>query len=182
MEKLLSLKDLVNLSDQATGYTKARILNKTDAFSAPPMSAQSFFDAFPEVLPKGFKMANSSRFANISMMEFFINLWDAQADTHRDPHHGLLVVSAGGKTIRMAPPPDDANPAIKAYMDPDRDGYYNCNPHDPEELEQLGAFQWYPAVHLGPGDALFIPNGWLHAIKTEPGTVAFSIMVEPPLQ
>ena len=67
-------------------------------------------------------------------------------------------------------------------MDPDRAGYYNCNPHDPEKLKQQEAFQWYSAVHLGPGDALFIPSGWLHAIVTEPRTVAFSVWVEPPLQ
>ena len=32
---------------------------------------------------------------------------------------------------------------------------------------------------LGPGDAFYIPAGWLHSIQSDKDTVALAIFVEP---
>lgn len=44
--------------------------------------------------------------------------------------------------------------------------------------DNRGGIEDWEKIYMVPGSALFIPKGWLHCIKSEPGSLALSIQVE----
>ncbi len=89
-------------------------------------------------------------------------LWIGPAGTHTrahfDPHNVLLVQVQGRKRVRLAPPPP---PEAATTLD----GWY-----------LRGALEDAQDVELGPGDALFLPAGWLHEVRALAPSITLSLL------
>ncbi|KAL6781185.1 hypothetical protein ACKKBG_A10150 [Auxenochlorella protothecoides x Auxenochlorella symbiontica] len=97
-----------------------------------------------------------------------INLWASLNRTasslHYDPYCNLLVVICGRKTVRLTPP--TADPTLRVH--PVWSDSLNHADADLARSPRLPV----TCVSLGPGDALFIPEGTWHSVVSTPGTLA----------
>lgn len=83
-----------------------------------------------------------------------VSLWAGPKGTrtrpHFDPHNVLLLQVEGEKRVRLSPRP---SPAMAGRFD----GYYLRGDLDPS-IDRI--FD----VHLGAGEALFVPAAWIHEV------------------
>uniref|UniRef100_A0A1D2A8S6 JmjC domain-containing protein n=1 Tax=Auxenochlorella protothecoides TaxID=3075 RepID=A0A1D2A8S6_AUXPR len=97
-----------------------------------------------------------------------INLWASLNRTasslHYDPYCNLLVVVCGRKTVRLTPP--TADPTLRAHP-----VWSDSLNHADADLARSPRLPM-TCVSLGPGDALFIPEGTWHSVASTPGTLA----------
>ena len=89
------------------------------------------------------------------------------ASLHYDSLHGLLCVATGSKTVTLAPP------SATALLDPAPPGGESAN-HAGAAALALAAAPGALHTVLAPGDVLFIPNGWWHAVASSERTAAVS--------
>lgn len=109
-----------------------------------------------------------------------VNLWASKqactSSLHYDPHNNMLCCVEGQKQIRIVPP--SFAPEIKAQK-----AFHDSANHAGADLWDI--LSWtskgqkvvdlgeYPQEFiLNPGDALFIPAGWWHQVKSKQGTLA----------
>jgi ribosomal protein L16 Arg81 hydroxylase len=99
-----------------------------------------------------------------------VAMWVGPAGTvtpaHFDPHNVLLVQVQGTKVVRLAP-------RLRARLAARLDGYYLAGTLD----EVFGA--GLHTVHLGPGDALFLPAGWFHEVTATAPSITLSFLSFP---
>ncbi|KAE9618415.1 putative [histone H3]-lysine-36 demethylase [Lupinus albus] len=109
-----------------------------------------------------------------------INLWmnnaQARSSTHYDPHHNILCIVSGRKQVVLWPP--SASPSLYP-----RPIYGEASNHSSLDLENPD-YSIYPRaersidfaqkVVLEAGDALFIPEGWLHQVDSDDLTIAIN--------
>ena len=98
-------------------------------------------------------------------------LWMSSGNTtsslHFDTHDNLLLQVFGTKSVYLFPP----SQSHKTYMDyHDR---YGLSPVHPERVDldkwpMFAQLEGGMVAHLRGGDALFIPEGWWHQIRTGP--------------
>ena len=88
-----------------------------------------------------------------------------RSSLHFDPYQNLLCVVAGSKRVWLAPP------SITPHLDPQPVTAESAN-HSPADLSHPDPHR-FPGLsealagrlqvfELGPGDALYIPEGWWH--------------------
>ena len=102
-----------------------------------------------------------------------VNLWANRGFTtsslHYDPHHNLLCVVTGRKTVRMLPPSYlaalDIRPPHHESSNHARDDLWG-----PKFIDEVGGEVMGGEVQLRPGDAVFIPEGWLHQVRSHEET------------
>ncbi|KAF8797916.1 Clavaminate synthase-like protein [Phlegmacium glaucopus] len=121
--------------------------------------------------------------------EALFNAWlgpkGAMSPAHTDPYHNCYVQVVGYKSVWLAPP------SVSALMHPFRHSQESGQSMDIDELKmgntsRLDVFssdgnkeisgQVVPSsmtATLGPGDMLFLPAGWWHAMRSE--STSFSI-------
>lgn len=96
-----------------------------------------------------------------------VAMWLGPAGTHTrphfDPHNVLLLQVEGRKELRIAPPPGPDHAAIF-------EGWYLDGPVD--ALSPL-------TLTLGPGDALFLPAGWVHDVRALCPSITLSLLCFP---
>ena len=98
-------------------------------------------------------------------------LWMSSGNTtselHFDTHDNLMLQVFGTKSIYFFPP----SQSHKTYMDyHDRYGDSPVNPErvDLDKWPMFAQLEGGMVAHLRGGDALFIPEGWWHQIRTGP--------------
>lgn len=96
------------------------------------------------------------------------SLWVGPAGTvtppHFDPHNVLLVQVEGRKRVRLAP-------RIRATFHAELDGYYLR-----QSLDETIDADAIASVVLEPGQALFIPVGWLHEVTALDPSMTLSML------
>jgi len=99
------------------------------------------------------------------------SLWVGPAGTvtppHFDPHNVLLVQVEGRKRVRLAP-------RIRAALHAELDGYYLRR-----SLDECFAAEAIATVMLDPGQALFVPVGWLHEVTALEPSITLSLLCFP---
>ncbi|CCM05039.1 uncharacterized protein FIBRA_07241 [Fibroporia radiculosa] len=134
--------------------------------------------------------------------ELIINAWlgpaGAVSPAHTDPFYNFYAQVVGRKTVWLAPP--DASPSMYPYPPPSSTAH--DSPHNPaanntspsmSNTSQVDVFQsragaeetrpmfWSDAVPralavtLEPGDLLFFPPGWWHAMRSEETSFSVSM-------
>ena len=112
-----------------------------------------------------------------------VRLWMSSGNTssslHFDTHENLMLQVEGTKSVYFWP----ASESHKLYMDY-HDRYGLCPVHpDRVDLEHFPIFATLRGgmvANLRAGDALFIPDGWWHQVRTWPGkNVAVTWEFEP---
>jgi hypothetical protein len=108
------------------------------------------------------------------------NLWASATPTrsscHYDPYGNALCVVTGAKRVRLAPP--CAAAALRA-----RPAWHESANHAAGSLwppDAAGAGAAVAEARLGPGDGLFIPEGWWHQVESDAGTLAVNFWSEAP--
>lgn len=128
-----------------------------------------FVNSFQNSMPKCIKIKNSVSKKGIA----FISTTAATlSHTHYDQDTSFLLLLTGTKEIFYAPPSmgtliRTSNPVISHSSN-----FEGINP-----FVELTGTSWRFAK-LNAGDGLLLPQGWLHAVKSSPGTVAISFQIE----
>jgi hypothetical protein len=110
-------------------------------------------------------------------------LWMSSGGTssslHFDTHENLMLQIDGSKEVFFWPPSE----SHMTYMDyHDRFGLSPVNPDrvDLEKFPLFASMRGGMTAHLQKGDALLIPDGWWHQVRTRPGrNVAVTWEFEP---
>lgn len=100
--------------------------------------------------------------------------------THYDTHDNLLVQIVGSKTVTLFPPETD--PYMYVQGSSSRVENVTREPSE-EDLRNFPLFYAHASrsrstVHLGPGDALFIPAFWFHhVVSSDDGSPSVAVNV-----
>lgn len=100
--------------------------------------------------------------------------------THYDTHDNMLVQIVGSKTVTLFPP--EADPYMYVQGSSSRVENVTSEPSD-EDLRDFPLFYAHASrsrstVHLGPGDALFIPAFWFHhVVSSDDGSPSVAVNV-----
>lgn len=158
----------------------AEILFQMTALSPPKakicyMAQYNLADQFPalayDVLTPDFCYAFHNE-EDTSDGTVVMNMWLGPAGTvsplHRDPRHNVYVQVVGYKYFRLYPP------GTAVYADATATGMtttsmIDINDDSPENRHRYPEFDWdsgYRDIVLGPGNALFIPCGWWHYVRS----------------
>jgi len=102
-----------------------------------------------------------------------VNLWAAlgtgvKGSVHFDDYDNLLAVVTGEKEVALASPRAPVPTRTLADEEP------NHSPATPEEFEVVAEY----VGTVSAGDALFIPEGWWHCVRSAPGTLAANFWFE----
>ncbi len=110
-------------------------------------------------------------------------LWMSSGGTssslHFDTHENLMLQIDGEKKVYFWPPSE----SHLLYMD--YNTRYGLSPVNPDRVDLdrfplMGAVKGGMVAHLKKGDALFIPDGWWHQVRTLPGrNIAVTWEFEP---
>jgi len=112
--------------------------------------------------------------------------WVAQASAvtgaHTDDEHNVLLVLAGSKVVTLVHPDD----AVLCAPNGKYDSGTVCFDADIETPD----FIKYPGlrharrqtVWLGPGDALVLPHGWVHQVRSPEASVSVNVFASTPLE
>lgn len=110
------------------------------------------------------------------------NVWIGPADTftpiHKDPYHNLFVQVVGSKRVHLFPPstaPDlhlsQSGTQTNTSVVPSEDYLLRDGGQGSDASQYPGlarALEHPSASHavLHPGDALYIPRGWFHCVRS----------------
>ena len=125
------------------------------------------------------------RNAAISSTNVWLNRGAACSSLHYDPRHNLLCTLTGAKTVHLWPPSCGAalHPHSPFGESPNHSGLSGVATGGDARLAAATAAAERSdlrfSVTLAPGDALFIPAGWWHLVRSAPATAAVNYWWEP---
>jgi len=111
------------------------------------------------VLPGGTRLPSDQRPGGHLFVTWAGTAAPCRLRWHVDDEDGLLLVWRGWKKVALAPP------GVKLPTD------------FPFARRGAPPAPWH-VVALGPGDGLYIPKGWRHAVVSGPGTWALAVDLE----
>lgn len=128
-----------------------------------------FADHFAPYMPDCVRIKST---VSKKAIAFISTVTATRCDTHYDQDTSFLLLLTGTKEVFYAPP---------SMVDRLRDNHPVLS-HS-SIFEEVNPFvaatgQLWEFVTLRAGDGLLLPQGWIHAIKSVPGTVAISFQVE----
>eukprot|EP01066_Platyproteum_vivax_P005714 Platyproteum_vivax@DN1730_c0_g1_i1.p1 len=100
---------------------------------------------------------------------FWMGPRDTISPVHVDPYSNIYVQFKGAKYIRLYPPETDLKPFKK-----EESMLSNTSSLPPDLTTNLDHGDVYTEVILRKGDALFIPDGWWHFLKTLQPSISVS--------
>jgi hypothetical protein len=128
-----------------------------------------FVDSFQNAMPECIKIKSAVSKKGIA---FISTVAATLSHTHYDQDTSFLLMLTGSKEIFYAPPSMGTvlradHPVIS----------HSSNFEGVSPFVELTGTAWRFAK-LNAGDGLLLPQGWLHAVKSLPGTVAISFQIE----
>lgn len=118
-----------------------------------------------------------------------INIWAntkaSFSSLHYDANHNILVVAQGKKTLYLLPP------SVTEHLEPfsaflESPNHSNLNSTQFQAIfsskSDISSFSSLIRVEVSAGEAVFIPEGWWHAVESNDQTVAFNFWFLSPLQ
>ncbi|KAI3979811.1 hypothetical protein MKX01_013906 [Papaver californicum] len=115
-----------------------------------------------EILREDIQMPKILKAKTLTSINLWMNNAKSRSSTHYDPDHNLLCVVAGCKQglLPNCPPIVILKPQITEKPD--------LSTHSRAQ----NSMTYSPKVTLQAGDALFIPEGWLHQVDSDDVTIA----------
>jgi len=111
-----------------------------------------------------------------------VQVWMGPAATtspaHTDPYYNCYVQVVGHKLVWLAPPPSDSTGGLCVHGGPEDEDVYTRWMSNTSRVDVFGPLDAAPAafqaqvvpcaewVYLHPGDLLFVPPGWWHAMQS----------------
>jgi len=128
----------------------------------------------------GFALCDVPPLASEGLAQLWLTPSDdgSLSSCHYDAPHGVLVVTGGSKLVALMPPA--AVPTLGLPTMGDHKLVASYNAFDDDRFGPDG--QWAGAMRvakLTAGQALFIPHGWWHQVRSTPGCVGLSLAVCP---
>ncbi|XP_026423034.1 uncharacterized protein LOC113318954 isoform X4 [Papaver somniferum] len=127
-----------------------------------------------EILREDIQMPKILKAKTLTSINLWMNNAKSRSSTHYDPDHNLLCVVAGCKQVVLWPP----SAVSSLYPMPI---YSEASNHSCVDLEKpdlsthsraQNSMMYSQKVTLQAGDALFIPEGWLHQVDSDDVTIA----------
>ncbi|MCL7024360.1 hypothetical protein MKW94_010914 [Papaver nudicaule] len=127
-----------------------------------------------EILREDIQMPKILKAKTLTSINLWMNNAKSRSSTHYDPDHNLLCVVAGCKQVVLWPP----SALSSLYPMPI---YSEASNHSCVDLEKpdfsthsraQNSMMYSQKVTLQAGDALFIPEGWLHQVDSDDVTIA----------
>jgi hypothetical protein len=128
-----------------------------------------FVDSFQNAMPECIKIKSAVSKKGIA---FISTVAATLSHTHYDQDTSFLLMLTGTKEIFYAPPSMGTLIRTDHPVISHSSNFEGVNP-----FVELTGTSWRFAK-LNAGDGLLLPQGWLHAIKSLPGTVAISFQIE----
>jgi len=119
-------------------------------------------------LPAGLSVKDNATQKGIA----FLNFEQSKCDTHYDRDTSILIVMSGSKHVFLAAPNE-----LMAKCERAENNSTYLQDINPFEEEKRGKWEWLEC-RVTAGNALLIPQGWIHAIRSVQSTVAISLQVE----
>ena len=152
----------------------------------------NFREQFPplheDVDIDGIELFNEAFGANPEVANIWIGDSRSTTTAHKDHYDNIVCQIAGRKTFHLVPPSDSwrlrTQPVLQdQYTHHAPTSSFSREPVDSppvpwiaDPVESMPAQKWGPIrVTLGPGDALYLPPLWVHAVTQEPGQVCINI-------
>ena len=109
--------------------------------------------------------------SRLTQTNLWANLHAMRSSLHYDPYNNLLCVIQGQKKVLVAPPRSFS----RVGLNPVCDESANHAASDlwgmtDQVLTQVGAKEFI----VRSGDGLYIPEGWIHQVESESGTIAIN--------
>ena len=127
----------------------------------------------------GLYVTNTNPIAT-AQAQIFVAAGDAMATTrcHRGVWDSSLVQLRGTKEVLVHPPTRSLPgcPAHIFYEATEPRGSWALHDFCPFDLGLVHASTWIKIV-LVPGNAVVLPSGWWHAVRSTPGSVAISVAI-----
>ena len=123
--------------------------------------------------------ADARDWPNEGSLQLWLSKETTQCTMHCDEPDSVLIVLGGQKSLALLPPsaPRELRLVTRGERKLDRHDARSAPQallHD-EPTGELGKV--LRRVTLRPGEAIFIPSGWWHAVESEAGTVGLSMPV-----
>ena len=96
-------------------------------------------------------------------------------NTHEDDYDNIMHLVLGRKVVYLAPHETFADATVWGGAGAEHERL-KARPLDPTAADTP---EMWRKVELGPGDALYLPRGWWHAVLSEPRTVMTNIWTRP---
>lgn len=115
---------------------------------------------------------------DIQTVNLWMNLFRAKSSLHYDSFHNILIVTSGYKRVRLISP--EHTPLLQPY-----EASKTAPNHSHLDTQCIFEKSFDEIakpndVELGPGDALFIPEGWWHVVESDPCTVGINFWFLSP--
>ncbi|CAD6446480.1 3234ccdd-933c-4a5c-a6c6-aa35bbc30f72 [Sclerotinia trifoliorum] len=164
------------------------LLATSSNYPLPLYIAQAQIADLPRELQKDLPMPKVVKEAGKGDV-YDANIWlgtsTSYTPLHKDPNPNLFIQSVGKKRVRLFPPIvgrgiyQDVQQSIGAWGIASIRGEEMMEGPERSLLEQRvwgeGVTEKGFEVEVGPGDALFIPKGWWHSIKSLDGGISASV-------
>lgn len=105
--------------------------------------------------------------SRLTQTNLWANLHAMRSSLHYDPYNNLLCVIQGQKKVRVAPPRSFSRMGLHPVCDESAN-------HATGDLWSMGTQVGAKEFIVRSGDGLYIPEGWIHQVESDSGTIAIN--------
>ncbi len=140
-----------------------------------PEFIYNYYQILNELVPNGFMLRPHRRACSSTIIAFY-NIEDGICVTHYDQDPSVLYLLNGSKEIFLAPKSIISRQKYTTATETHSTILENICPFD-LDYDFAVSCGW-KKVKLEPGDALSLPKGCIHSVKSSPGTIALSFQTQ----